>query len=275
MAVATSGNSLSWTPDTSLHAGVYRIYWIPSENTQSEVDSPTFTLGNIPTSSSTNTNRASHSQPPPTSPIESNPSTRATAAPTTNTGTALVSSVAVNTQSETNQSTSLTNTIKITIAISIILAITLIMLVAFILLRRQRYLSTIPRTKRQLNTKEIVDDGDSWCEEQYFKPGAPAKSEAMARSLAYIDLREKRHRSVNVEPVELDTYIGMKDMKGVEKLKETKEIRTDEQLGLGLGLGDIQELVEPKELDSGTIVGKREVARRNFNVQSNVNIIGI
>ncbi|RAL59849.1 hypothetical protein DID88_000478 [Monilinia fructigena] len=168
MAVATSGNSLSWTPDTSLHAGVYRIYWIPSENTQPEVDSPTFTLGNSSTSSSTNTNSASHSQIPSTSPIESNPSTGATVAPTTHTGTALASSVAI------------------TIAISIILAITLIMLVAFILLRRQRYLATIPRTKRQLTTKEIADDGNSWCEEQSSKPGAPAESEAMARSRWHI-----------------------------------------------------------------------------------------
>ncbi|KAA8572285.1 hypothetical protein MFRU_003g04920 [Monilinia fructicola] len=276
MAVATSGNALLWTPDNSLHAGVYKIYRVPSENSQSEVDSPTFTLGNIPAGSSTHISSAGHSQIPPTSSIQSNPGTGTAPAPTTNTGTTLASSMLTNTQPETNQSTSLTITIKITIAICIILTITLIMLVAFILLRRQRYLATIPRTKRQLTTKEIADDGDSWCEEQHSESGLPTKSEAVARPLAYVDLRKKmRHRSVNAEPVELDTYVSVKDVETVNKTKVARRIETDMGSGLGLGLGDIEELVEPKELDSGTIAGERETGRKKFNVRSNVNIVGI
>ncbi|KAM0136989.1 hypothetical protein ACHAP3_004327 [Botrytis cinerea] len=277
MAVATSGNSLLWTPNNSLQAGVYKIYWVPLDNTQPEVDSPTFTLGQMPVSSSTNTSSASNNQASSIG-INSTTSPTGTSTPTAANGEAAsASSSSMSAQPASNSSNSLTNTIKISISVSIILGVTLIMVIAFILIRRRRYLATTPRTKRQLTTKEIADDNDSWDGERQFQPELPTESEAATRS--YVDLVKKKHVSVNAEPVEMDAYFGGRDVKSGNGIDERKERRKTREMdaGLGLGLGDVDELVEPRELDvgnSGTIYGEGKIGHR-FNVRDNVNIIGI
>ncbi|KAF7958032.1 hypothetical protein EAE96_003599 [Botrytis aclada] len=277
IGVATSGNSLTWTPDNSLRAGVYKIFWVPSDNTQPEVDSPTFTLGQIPAGSSTNTSSTNNSQANSIG-VNSTASPPETFTPTTTSGgVASASTSPMNTQSASTSSNSLTNTIKISISVSIILGVTLIMVIAFILIRRRRYLASTPRTKRQLITKEIADDNDSWDGERQFKPELPTESEAATRS--YVDLVKKKHVSVNVEPVEMDAYSVGEDMTPARRLDERRERRKtgEMDMGLGLGLGDVEELVEPRELDvgnSGTIYGEGKIGHR-FNVRDNVNIVGI
>lgn len=277
MAVATSGNSLLWTPNNSLQAGVYKIYWVPSDNTQPEVDSPTFTLGQMPAGSSTSTSSASNNQASSIG-ISSTTSPTGTSTPTAASGEADSASIpSISTQSASSSSNSLTNTIKISISVSIILGVTLIMVIAFILIRRRRYLATTPRTKRQLTTKEIADDNDSWDGERQFQPESATESEAATRS--YVDLVKKKHVSVNAEPVEMDTYFGGREVKSGNGIDERKERRKTREMdaGLGLGLGDVEELVEPRELDvgnSGTIYGEGKIGHR-FNVRDNVNIIGI
>ncbi|KAF7893545.1 uncharacterized protein EAF02_001083 [Botrytis sinoallii] len=277
IGVATSGNSLTWTPDNSLRAGVYKIFWVPSDNTQSEVDSPTFTLGRMPAGSSTNTSSANNSQ---ASSIGANSTASPTVTSTStaeNGGAASALTSPMSTQSASNSSNSLTNTIKISISVSIILGVTLIMVIAFILIRRRRYLASTPRTKRQLTTKEIADDNDSWDGERQFKPELPTESEAATRS--YVDLVKKKHVSVNAEPVEMDAYFVEKGVKSGNEIDEQNNRRKtrESDMGLGLGLGDVEELVEPRELDvgnSGTIYGEGKIGHR-FNVRDNVNIIGI
>ncbi|TEY59450.1 hypothetical protein BOTCAL_0192g00130 [Botryotinia calthae] len=271
MAVATSGNSLIWTPNNSLQAGVYKIYWVPSDDTQPEVDSPTFTLGQMPAGSSTNTSSASNNQ-------ASSIGVSLTASPTAaNGGAASAATFSMSAQPTSDSSNSLTNTIKISISVSIILGVTLIMVIAFILIRRRRYLATTPRTKRQLTTKEIADDNDSWDGERQLRPELPTESEAAARS--YVDLVKKKHVSVNAEPMEMDAYFGGRNGKNGNGIDEQKERRKAIEMdtGLGLGLGDVKELVEPRELDvgnSGTIYGEGKIGHR-FNVRDNVNIIGM
>ncbi|KAF7904748.1 hypothetical protein EAF00_002082 [Botryotinia globosa] len=275
MVVATSGNSLTWTPDKSLQAGVYKIFWVPSDNTQPEVDSPTFTLGQMSAGSSTNTSSANNGQ---TSSTGASSITSLPASPTAaNVGAASAKTSPLSTQPASDSSKSLTNTIKISISVSIILGVTLIMVIAFILIQRHRYLASTPRTKRQLATKEIADDNDSWDGEGQFKPGSPTESEAATRS--YVDLVKKKHLSVNVEPVEMDAYFDARNVKGGNGMDDqSNRLKTREtDMGLGLGLGDVEELVEPRELDvgnSGTIYGEGKIGHR-FNVRDNVNIIGI
>ncbi|TGO24601.1 hypothetical protein BPAE_0099g00370 [Botrytis paeoniae] len=277
MAVATSGNSLTWTPDNSLQAGVYKIYWVPSDNTQPEVDSPTFTLGQMPAGSSTSTSSATNIQPSSAGASSTNSPTGISTPTVANGEAASASTPPVSTQLASNSSNSLTNTIKISISVSIILGVTLIMVIAFILIRRRRYLASTPRTKRQLTTKEIADDNDSWDGECQLKPELPTESEAATRS--YVDLVKKKHVSVNAEPVEMDAYSVGEEMTAARALDERNARRKTREMnmGLGLGLGDVEELVEPRELDvgnSGTIYGEGKIGHR-FNVRDNVNIIGI
>ncbi|TGO14932.1 hypothetical protein BTUL_0046g00200 [Botrytis tulipae] len=275
IGVATSGNLLTWTPDKSLQAGVYKIVWVPSDNTQPEVDSPTFTLGQMPAGSSTNTTSANNGQ---TSSTGASSTTSLPASFTAvNGGADSAMTSPISTQPASDSSKSLTNTIKISISVSIILGVTLIMVIAFILIRRRRYLASTPRTKRQLATKEIADDNDSWDGERQFEPGLPTESEAATRS--YVDLVKKKHVSVNAEPVEMDAYSFERDVKGGNGIDDQSNRRktTETDMGLGLGLGDLEELVEPRELDvgnSGTIYGEGKIGHR-FNVRDNVNIIGI
>ncbi|KAF5879070.1 uncharacterized protein Bfra_006274 [Botrytis fragariae] len=277
IGVATSGNSLTWTPDNSLRAGVYKIFWVPSDNTQPEIDSPTFTLGQMPAGSSTNTSSVINSQATSTDTSSITSPTEISNPTAANGEAASASTPPVSTQLASNSSDSLTNTIKISISVSIILGVTLIMVIAFILIRRRRYLASTPRTKRQLTTKEIADDNDSWDEERQFKAEVPTESEAATRS--YVDLVKKKHVSVNVEPVEMDAYSVDENMtaaRGLDERRERRETR-EMDMGLGLGLGDVEELVEPRELDvgnSGTIYGEGKIGHR-FNVRDNVNIIGI
>ncbi|KAF7919265.1 hypothetical protein EAE99_008567 [Botrytis elliptica] len=137
IGVATSGNSLTWTPDNSLRAGDYKIFWVPSDDTQPEVDSPTFTLGQMSVGS-TNTSSANHSQASSIG-ANSTASPTETSTPTAeNGGAASALTSPMSTQSASNSSNSLTNTIKISISVSIILGVTLIMVIAFILIRRRR-----------------------------------------------------------------------------------------------------------------------------------------
>lgn len=171
----------------------------------------------------------------------------------------------MNHQPQTNQSNSLTKTIKVSIAISIILGITLIILVASTLIHGQCYFATIPRIKRQLRIREIVDDSDFWDGESQFKHEVPTESEAGMGS--YVDLIKKKDLSVDTEPVEMDSYIVIK---GTQEETRRPEVAS----GLGLGLGNMEVLVESKELDAGTTLGKGEIARK-FNVQSNACIVGI
>ncbi|TGO55871.1 hypothetical protein BCON_0085g00220 [Botryotinia convoluta] len=277
MAVATSGNSLIWTPDNSLKAGVYKIYWVPSDNSQPEVDSPTFTLGQMPAGSSTKTSSANNSQASSTGASSITSPTEVSNPTAANGGAASALTSPMSTQLASNSSNSLTNTIKISISVSIVLGVTLIMVISFILIRRRRYLASTSRTKRQLTTKEIADDNDSWGGERQFKPELPTESEAATRS--YVDLVNKKHVSVNVEPVEMDAYSvgeGMTAARGLDERRERRKTR-EMDMGLGLGLGDVEELVEPRELDvgnSGTIYGEGKIGHR-FNVRDNVNIIGI
>ncbi|TGO78772.1 hypothetical protein BELL_0054g00100 [Botrytis elliptica] len=253
MAVATSGNSLTWTPDNSLRAGDYKIFWVPSDDTQPEVDSPTFTLGQMSVGS-TNTSSANHSQASSIG-ANSTASPTETSTPTAeNGGAASALTSPMSTQSASNSSNSLTNTIKISIS-----------------------LASTPRTKRQLTTKEIADDNDSWDGERQFKPELSIESEAATRS--YVDLVKKKYVSVNAEPVEMDAYFVEKDVKSGNEMDERNNRRKtrESDMGLGLGLGDVEELVEPRELDvgnSGTIYGEGKIGHR-FNVRDNVNIIGI
>lgn len=272
MAVAPSGNALPWTPDESIQPGVYKIYWVPSDNTLSEVDSPTFTLGQMPASSSTNTNSASSSHTSSSSSSGASSATETSTATTTS-GAVPSSSSTANAQPEANQSNSISTTVKISIAVSIILGITLIMVVAFILIRRRRYLAIMPRTKRQLATKDLSDNNDSWYGGHHFKSELPAESEDANTTRSYVNLVKKKHLSVNVEPVEMGTYV-MKDMKET-KLHDRKVINErNEDMGLGLGLGDVEELLEPKELDASATLGEAKIGHR-FDGRYNVNIIGI
>ncbi|KAI9647117.1 hypothetical protein NHQ30_005119 [Ciborinia camelliae] len=260
MTVAATGNSLPWTPDTSLHAGVYKIYWVPSDDTESEVDSPTFTLGQIGKSDSQISSTSSGSGDGTSTPT------------TTNGGVISASSSMANDQPQPNQSNPLTNTIKISIAVSVVLGLTLIMLVAFIFIRRRRYLATMPKTKRQLATKEIADDNDSWYGEHQFKAELPALAESETAMGSCVNLVKKKHVSVNAEPVEMDAYFFMNDIKKVDDGKQTKE----GTIGLGLGLGDLEELLEPRELDAGTIMDKSEIGHKfNVSVRNNVNHVEI
>ncbi|KAJ8068611.1 hypothetical protein OCU04_002318 [Sclerotinia nivalis] len=272
IGVATTGNSLPWTPNHSLHTGVYKIYWVPSGNTQSQVDSPTFTLGQVSSSSSTSTSSAHKSQASSNS--SSKPSsTTGTSNPTTRIGGAASSSSStMNTPSETNQTNSLTNTIKISIAISIILGLTLIMVIAFMLIRRRRYLASIPRTKRQLTTREIAHDNDSWYGEHQFKPELSIESEAATSS--YVELVKKKHVSINMEPVEMEAYFVRKNVNDRYEIDDRGNMKDMRETGFGLGLGNVEELVEPRELDAGTTLGKGKIGRR-FNVRDNVHIIGL
>ncbi|KAF7907023.1 uncharacterized protein EAF01_004610 [Botrytis porri] len=277
IGVATSGNSLTWTPDNSLRAGVYKIYWVSSDNTQPEVDSPTFTLGQKSAGSSTSTSSANNSQDTSTGASSTSSPTEVTDPTAAKGGAASASTSPMGTQPASNSSDSLTNTIKISISVSIILGVTLFMAIAFILIRRRRYLASTPQTKRQLTTKEIADDNDSWDGERQFKPQLPTESEAATRS--YVDLAKKKHVSVNVEPVEMDAYSVVRDTKSGNRIDERNERRKTREMdiGLGLGLGDVEELVEPRELDvgnSGTVYGEGKIGHR-FNVRDNVNIIGI
>ncbi|TGO47080.1 hypothetical protein BOTNAR_0546g00070 [Botryotinia narcissicola] len=275
MVVATSGNSFTWTPDKSLQAGVYKIFWVPSDETQPEVDSPTFTLGQMPDGSSTNTNSANNGQTSSTGASSTTPLPASPTAAIVEAASAVTSQIS--TQPAFDSSKSLTNTIKISISVSIILDVTLIMVIGFILIRRRRYLASTPQTKRQLTTKEIADDNDSWDGERQFGPGLPTESEAATRS--YVDLVKKKHVSVNAEPVEMDAYFFERDVKGGNGIDEQNDRQktSETDMGLGLGLGDVEELVEPRELDvenSGTIYGEGKIGHR-FNIRDNVNIIGI
>ncbi|TGO34959.1 hypothetical protein BHYA_0175g00120 [Botrytis hyacinthi] len=275
MVDATWGNSLNWTPDKSLQAGVYKIFWVPSDNSQPEVDTPTFTLGQMSASSSINKSSANNGQARSTG---VNPTTSLPATPTAaNGGVASFVTSPMSTQPASDSSNSLTNTIKISISVSIILGVTLIMVIAFILIRRRRYLASTPRTKRQLAMKEMADDNDSWDGERQFEPELPTESEAATRS--YVALVKKKHVSVNAEPVEMDAYFVTRDVKSGNRIDERNDRRKTREtdMGLGLGLGDVEELVEPRELDvgnSGTIYGEGKIGHR-FNVRDNVNIIGI
>ncbi|CAD6447300.1 89b22f8b-72a3-4697-893f-ca3416aaa8ca [Sclerotinia trifoliorum] len=274
IGVATTGNSLPWAPDNSLHAGFYKISWVSSDNTQS-VDSPTFTLGQFTSNSTASTSNANKTQPS-SSDSSKTSSTTGTSNPTTTKGEAIPSSIStMNTPSETNQTNSLTNTIKIIIAISITLGLTLLIIITFMLIRHLRHLSSIPRTKRQLTTRELADDidKDSWYEEHQLK--SELSNDSKTDTSSYCELMKKKHISVNMEPVEMEAFFVRKEVNDGENhdrgdVKNMNEM----ELGFGLGLGNVDELVEPRELDAGTILGKGVIGRR-FNVRDNVHIVGL
>ncbi|KAF7864408.1 hypothetical protein EAF04_006542 [Stromatinia cepivora] len=173
---------------------------------------------------------------------------------------------------ETKQTNSLTNTTKISIAISIILGLILIIVIVFVLIRRRRYLASIPRTKRQLTTREIADDNDSWYGEHQFKTELSIESEAATRS--YVELVKKKHVSINMEPVEMEACFVRKNMKDGNEMGDRGNVKDMKETGFGLGLGNVEELVEPRELDAGTTLGEGRIGRR-FNVRDNVHIVGI
>ncbi|EDN94242.1 hypothetical protein SS1G_10115 [Sclerotinia sclerotiorum 1980 UF-70] len=274
--LAITGNSLPWTPDNSLQAGVYKIYWVSPDNTQS-VNSPTFTLGQFASGSSNSTSNSNKNQ---SSSIDSNKtsSSTGTSNPTTTKGEATSSSSStINTPSETNQTNSLTNTIKITIAISITLGLTLLLVIAFMLIRHRRHLASIPRTKRQLTTREIADDidKDSWYEEHQLKSNPELPSDSKAITNSYGELMRKKHVSVNMEPVEMEAFFVRKDIDidvdGGDGNHDRGDVKDINEFGLGLGLGNVDELVEPRELDAETTLGRGVIGRR-FNVRDNVHI---
>lgn len=279
IGVAITGNSLPWTPDNSLQAGVYKIYWVSPDNTQS-VNSPTFTLGQFASGSSNSTSNSNKNQ---SSSIDSNKtsSSTGTSNPTTTKGEATSSSSStINTPSETNQTNSLTNTIKITIAISITLGLTLLLVIAFMLIRHRRHLASIPRTKRQLTTREIADDidKDSWYEEHQLKSNPELPSDSKAITNSYGELMRKKHVSVNMEPVEMEAFFVRKDIDidvdGGDGNHDRGDVKDINEFGLGLGLGNVDELVEPRELDAETTLGRGVIGRR-FNVRDNVHIVGL